>query len=218
MKFEHIMYLITFFLKNNWFNVVSSIGIIFSIVLGFINYYSSKPKLSIIISDGELSKSMFEPDRDSENNPDKFWRFKYRIFIDITISNQSRIPISIHEIRLNNALIITPYNIVGKSYEVTTQSNHKILDYGIEAFGGSIKKLGIDIDDNQLKPIINLKPYSSVRGIMVFRYNGNPEDFLDNKKELQLLTPLKTFDFSIGEFQFYDNHRLPQDQWHSDND
>ena len=206
------------FLKNNWFSIASTIGIVFSILLGLINYYSSKPKLSIIIPDGEFNKSIFEPDRDSATNPDKFWNFKYRIFIDVTISNQSRMPISIHEIRLNDDLKITPYNKVGQSYEITIESGHKMLPHGIQASGGPILRRGIDIDSNQLKPIINLNPYSSVRGILVFRYNGKIKDFQDSKKKLKLLTPLKTFEFSISEFQFFENHRLPRDQWNSEND
>lgn len=217
MNFNQILYILIIFLKANWFNVASTIGIVVSIFIGLVNYYSSKPKLSIIVPNSEFNKSIFEPDRNSATDPDKFWNFKYRIFVDITISNQSRMPISIHEIRLNDSLKITPYNIVGKSYEVTTKNGHKLLSYGIEASGGPINKRGIDIGNNQLKPIINLKPYSSVRGMLVFRYNGKPRDFLDSEKKLQLLTPLKTFEFPISGFQFFENHRLPQDQWHSEN-
>lgn len=218
MNLTQVISIVLNFLKTNWFNVASTFGILVSIFIGLVNYYSSKPKISIIIPDGEFNKAIFEPDRNSASDPDKFWNFKYRIFIDITISNQSRLPISIHEIRLNNRLKITPYNIVGKSYEVTTQSNHRILENGIEVYGGSTNKRGIDINDNQLKPIIDLKPFSSVRGMLVFRYNGKIEEFKYDENKLQLLTPLKTFEFSIGEFQFFENRRLPQDQWHSEND
>lgn len=217
MNFNQILNVTITFLKTNWFSIASAIGIAVSIFIGLVNYYSSKPKISVIIPNGVLNKSIFEPDRDSANEPDKFWNFKYRIFIDIIISNQSRMPISIYEIRLNG-LKITPYNIVGTTYEVTTQSGHKMLPHGIEASGGPTNKMGLDIDDHQLKPIIDLKPYSSVRGMLVFRFNGDVEEFQKRNKTLKLLTPLKEFDFPIGEFQFFENHRLPRDQWSSEND
>lgn len=216
MNFNQSLYILIIFLKTNWFNVASTIGIVVSIFIGLVNYYSSKPKLSIITPASELQKCIFEPDRNSANDPDKFFNYKYRIFIDLIINNQSRMPISIYEIRLNDDLKITPYNDMGDSYELTIDNGQRDLGNGIKGYGPN-RKMGITINGNQLQPIINLNPYSSIRGMLVFKYNHEISKFLKNKQQLKVLTPIKTFSFSIDAFQYFDNHRLPQDQWHSEN-
>lgn len=163
-----------------------------SVAFTWMTFKRNSPNLDLEIGLSVLTV----PDRTDKNFPDKYESEKYRLILEVIISNKSSQPISITDVSINNKFFLTPYQELNNKYSITT-ANYKHPEFS-EADPYATRTISYNATEFLLKPIQNLAPYSSIRGYFIFR--GPDELFeetftLNETYNLDIKTPRKKFVF-----------------------
>ncbi|MGI8277342.1 hypothetical protein [Bacillus mycoides] len=122
--------------------------------------------------------------------------------MDVIITNKSALPISIIEFKLNNRFKFNSYSKPGTEYPVTTKSAKEVHN-NITFYSGEERKLEFQISDKWLQPIIDIPPYTSLRGHLFFHAN-DISDLNIGENTLEIVTSRKNFSFQVKPFNKLD--------------
>ncbi|USZ61373.1 hypothetical protein NHN12_02995 [Lactiplantibacillus plantarum] len=148
-----------------------------------------------------------EPDRISVDNPDKFWNSKYRFFCDIIIENKSSRPSSIENLILDDKYELMTYDSFSADYKITLK---KLVPLVQDQVIRNYSTIG-----NELRPVINLAPYSSVRKIAVFNIQDD-DSFKNGTHMIKVLTSRKNFSFNLTVSSSLRTVLSPEEQYQPD--
>lgn len=165
----------------NWGNVISGVNeiiipltsLIFSSFAFYISYSEiGKKKFN-------LDLDFFSPceewlvDRDSNDRPDKYHQYKYRIIESVLLTNNSSLPITIAKFKIQGTdNELNPYARIGNSYSVTIKPTITNLAGGVNAHSGSSSKVTADLETFPPLPLpITIAPYESKQTTLMFKYN-----------------------------------------------
>ncbi|MBG0962461.1 hypothetical protein [Bacillus sp. SRB1LM] len=182
------------FLKSNIIPVTALSISIATFIITFKNFWRNRANIECI----QLEKSMatlLKPDKIDTNTPDVYWDSDYRVIMDVIITNKSALPISIIEFSLNNTSKFNSYSKPSPEYTVTIQPGKQEKD-GMVIHYAQEKKHIFPMEDSWLQPIIDIPPYTSLRGHLLFRFNDKSEVHIGNNT-LEVITSRKTFSFQV---------------------
>ncbi|EUJ64821.1 hypothetical protein [Listeria fleischmannii] len=141
---------------------------------------------------------IIEPDRHSNKDPDPHHNIPYRLICEVVLTNNSSLPISIIEFKLNDELIFNSYSNPGNCYSFTGKIKNKLPEHELiddrKFTENDIQ--GFPIGQYFLTPLIKLEPYSSIRGYLYFKFRDKSQVTV-GKNQLQIITSRKRFDFNI---------------------
>ncbi|WP_217563222.1 hypothetical protein, partial [Paenibacillus sp. GbtcB18] len=181
------------FLKSNIIPVTALSISIATFIITFKNFWRNRANIECI----QLENSMavvLKPDRIDTKTPDVYWDSDYRVIMDVIITNKSALPISIIEFTLNNTSKFNSYSKPSPEYNVTIQPGKQEQDGIIHYAEEEI--LFFPIEDSWLQPVIDIPPYTSLRGHLLFRFNDKSEVHIGNNM-LEVITSRKTFSFQV---------------------
>ncbi|HFJ9270707.1 TPA: hypothetical protein ACGW6O_001116 [Bacillus cereus] len=138
---------------------------------------------------------ILKPDRTDLKTPDVYWHNDFRVILDVIITNESALPISVIEFNLNNKLNFNSYSKPNDEYSITTKAGKEVHN-GVVSFSGNEHKLIFPMNDTWLKPVINIPPYTSLRGHLFFHFNEKDDVNIGNNT-LKIITSRKTFSFQV---------------------
>ncbi|MGI6155039.1 MAG: hypothetical protein ACOYEB_03685 [Enterococcus lemanii] len=173
------------------FSAISVILSTFAFLFTLKNEWTKRVNLNIQFLDSSMPE--LKVDRTEDIIPDVYHQSPYRLFPTVVITNNSSLPITITEFKLNNGNSFGFYSKVGTLYETTYKTNQVDFGNGITATtSGSTEKVIVEFNEtNLLKPPLTIKPYESVVGVLFFHYK---ESIIGNN-QLKALT-------SRGEMEF----------------
>ncbi|SCC32361.1 Uncharacterized protein BCZB5J_02575 [Bacillus cereus] len=182
------------FLKSNIIPVTALLISIATFIITFKNFWRNRASIKCI----QLEDSMaviLKPDRIDTETPDVYWDSDYRVIMDVIITNNSALPISIIEFTLNNTSKFNSYSKPSPEYNVTLhpgkqEQDGMVIHYGLEEIQF------FPMEDSWLQPIINIPPYTSFRGHLLFRFNDKSEVHIGNNT-LEVITSRETFSFQV---------------------
>lgn len=167
------------------FEKLISVGLPFlSIGISFMTFYftvwSRRAKLDINFTGHPRE---MKPDRWDDTYPDTYILDDYRFFLDISITNESSLPITITEFQIEGFANIRYSDSTGNHYKVTVPNNNPDLV-------GSTIEIVYDFNSvPKIIPPIVIEPYSVHLGTLVFRY----DNALPDNVKLKIITSRKTF-------------------------
>lgn len=172
----------------------------------FSNFYRNRATIKVSQYPDSLS-ALIKPDFIDTKNPDFYWHNGYRLIADIIITNKSAKPISIIEFKLNKNLKFNSYSKPGTLYEITITPRKQKLGNGIIAYGKSESKL-FPINDQWLQPIVEIQPFTSVRGHLFFHFPD--KDMVKKERNiLEVITSRKTFTTNLDVYEIHESPVLP---------
>lgn len=175
----------------------------------FANFYRNRATIKVV--QFPVSESvMIKPDFINTESPDKYWHNEYRLIVDIIITNRSAKSISIIEFSLNQNMKFNSYHSPGKLYQVTVTPKNRIHNSGV-VFSGSSKKYLYPIEDRWLQPVLDIPPYTSIRGYLYFHF---PDKNMVNKKQnkLDIITSRKKFTTHLNVYEFHESAISPPEE------
>lgn len=156
--------ILSFFLPLLSF-VFSTIAFLFTLK----NEYNKKFNLQLQVLDENISE--WKIDRFSTENPDNYFQYRYRLFPNVVITNNSSIPVTINSFSLNDKYKFSIFTNNAKHYSVTIETNSTKKDEITFYSVGKEKKIEIALDNNNvLKPVITIAPFESVTGLLFFMF------------------------------------------------
>jgi hypothetical protein len=171
-----------------------------TLIVTLANFFRNKAKIKVL----QIQKGttyILKPDRDDSKNPDVYWNKDYRILADIVITNNSALPISIIEFKLNDDLIFNSYTQPGNTYTVTIRPFNNLDKNGIIfARGDSLSKV-FEMKDSYIQPVFDIPPYTSIRGHLFFHYNDESKAQV-GKNILKVVTSRRVF---TSEIEIYES-------------
>ncbi|MFJ8521423.1 hypothetical protein [Bacillus cereus] len=182
------------FLKSNIIPIAAFLISLATFFITFANFWRNRAKIECIQPDG-VSAHIIQPDRIDLETPDVYWQSDFRVIMDVIITNKSALPISIIEFKLNNRFKFNSYSKPGTEYPVTTKSAKQIHN-NIEFYDGDERKLEFQISDKWLQPIIDIPPYTSLRGHLFF-HASDTNDLNIGENTLEIVTSRKKFSFQV---------------------
>nr|DAF64636.1 MAG TPA: hypothetical protein [Siphoviridae sp. ctamP19] len=157
--------ILSFFLPLLSF-VFSTIAFLFTLK----NEYNKKFNLQLQVLDENISE--WKIDRFSTENPDNYFQYRYRLFPNVVITNNSSIPVTINSFSLNDKYKFSIFTNNAKHYSVTIETNSTKKDEITFYSVGKEKKIEIALDNNNvLKPVITIAPFESVTGLLFFMFD-----------------------------------------------
>ncbi|MGM0163743.1 hypothetical protein IGI72_002475 [Enterococcus sp. DIV1059_2] len=155
-----------------------SIGI--SLMTFYFTVWSRRAKLDVNFTGRPRE---MKPDRWDSTYPDTYIFDDYRFFVDISITNESSLPITITEFQVDSFANVRYSDATGDHYKVTVPNNNPGLV-------GSTIEIVYDFNSvPKLIPPIVIEPYSVHLGTLVFRYDSP----LPDNVKLKIITSRKTF-------------------------
>ncbi|AYY27380.1 hypothetical protein ACS2QC_17090 [Bacillus cereus group sp. Bce033] len=182
------------FLKSNIIPIAAFFISLATFFITFANFWRNRAKIECIQPKG-ISAHIIKPDRTDFETPDVYWQSDFRVIMDVIITNKSALPISIIEFKLNNRFKFNSYSKPGTEYPVTTKSAKQIHN-NIEFYDGDERKLEFQISDKWLQPIIDIPPYTSLRGHLFF-HASDISDLNFGENTLEITTSRKNFSFQV---------------------
>ncbi|PGB34872.1 hypothetical protein COM07_25775 [Bacillus toyonensis] len=190
------------FLKSNIIPIAAFLISLATFFITFANFWRNRAKIECIQPYG-VSAHIIKPDRINTETPDVYWQSDFRVIMDIIITNKSALPISIIEFKLNNRFKFNSYSRPGTEYPVTTQSAKQVHN-NVTFYGAEERKLEFQISDKWLQPIIDIPPYTSLRGHLFFHANDT-NDLNIGENTLEIVTSRKNFSFQVKLFNKLDS-------------
>ncbi len=181
------------FLKSNIIPVTALSISIATFIITFKNFWRNRANIECTQIENSIAV-LLKPDKIDTNTPDVYWDSDYRVIMDVIITNKSALPISIIEFTLNNTSKFNSYSKHSPEYIVTTQPGKQEQD-GIIHYAEEKKHI-FQMEDSWLQPIINIPPYTSFRGHLLFRFNDKSEVHIGNNT-LEVITSRETFSFQV---------------------
>ncbi|WP_088838955.1 hypothetical protein [Listeria sp. ILCC792] len=186
------------FLQNNIVPITAFFVSLVTFYFALSNYLKQRPNLKLQQRNIQKAAVIIEPDRYSNDNPDVHHNIPYRVICEVVLTNDSSLPISIIEFKLNNDLVFNSYSKPGNTYEFTESNKKQIPEHEFIIFKGTndeVKEV-FPVGDNFLTPLIKLEPYSSIRGYLYFKFRDKKQVCVGENK-LQVITSRKDFDFNV---------------------
>lgn len=171
----------------------------------FANFYRNRPSIEV----DQLSTSdslIIKPDFIDTETPDVYWQRDYRVIADVIVTNRSAKPISIIEFVLNDYLKFNSYSRPGDVYLITVKPPKEKID-GVTFVSAFSFKKEISIQNDLLKPVIDIPPYTSIRGYLFFSFSDK-NDVNVGQNKLEIITSRKTFVKDLSVFDI-EKSRLP---------
>ncbi|PEM83675.1 hypothetical protein CN639_21505 [Bacillus toyonensis] len=191
---ESIVLLIEF-LKLNIIPIAAFFISLATFIITLANFQRNKASINCRQLRDNGTAHILKPDRIDQKTPDVYWHNDFRVIIDVIITNESALPISIIEFTLNNKLNFNSYSQPNNEYSTTTKAGKEVHN-GIISFSGNEHKLIFPVNDTWLKPVIDIPPYTSLRGHLFFHFN-EIEDVNIGNNTLEIVTSRKTFFFQV---------------------
>ncbi|PGC69309.1 hypothetical protein COM21_07970 [Bacillus toyonensis] len=182
------------FLKLNIIPIATFLISLVTFIITFANFQRNKANITCEQIGNNSLASIMKPDRIDLETPDVYWQNDFRAIIDVIITNKSALPISIIEFTLNNTRTFNSYSKPGNRYCATTQPRDTIHN-GVLSSGTEHQTIFF-IDDKCLQPVLDIPPYTSIRGTLFFHFN-DPNDVMVGDNTLEIITSRKNFVFSI---------------------
>lgn len=113
-----------------------------------INFFNSEPLSEWIV------------DRTEDTVPDGYWQDNYRLILPVVITNESSLPVTVINFKLNNQHIFAIDSDIENTYKVT-QNNKSHLR----------RVFKVSEKDKLLQPVFTIGPFEAVVGYVVFHYN-----------------------------------------------
>ncbi|MHA3066611.1 hypothetical protein [Lacticaseibacillus saniviri] len=148
---------------------ISAISLLLSIATGiftFVTFRRSQPNIRVFQSRKNQTAVVIEPEwnDDIEFSPDRYVDRRYRILLEITITNRSSNPISISSFVLNDEFDFGAYSNPGSRYTIKQESSESVVN-GITYLGRE-KIAGFSIEDQWIKPVVEIKPFGILKGYL----------------------------------------------------
>lgn len=191
---ESIVQLIEF-LKLNIIPIAAFFISLATFIITLANFRRNKASIKCRQLRDNWIAHILKPDRIDQDTPDVYWQNDFRVIIDVIITNESALPISIIEFTLNNKLNFNSYSRPNDEYSITTKAG-KEMHNGVVSFSGTEEKLIFPINDTWLKPVMDIPPYTSLRGHLFFHFNEIDDVNIGNNT-LEIVTSRKTFSFQV---------------------
>lgn len=172
-------------------NIATFLIAALTFLITFANFYKNRAVIKCEQLDTSASY-IIKPDFIDTENPDVYWQNDYRAIIDVIISNKSAKPISIIEFTINDSLKFNSYHMPGKEYIVTTIPSYEKSSSGVVFGFGRKEAKALPIGDQWIQPVLNIPPYSSIRGHLFFHFHEDDEITLGDN-ELKIITSRKVF-------------------------
>lgn len=182
------------FLKLNIIPIAAFLISLATFIVTFANFRRNKASIKCKQLGDDYIACIIKPDRIDLNTPDVYWHKDFRVIMDVIITNESALPISVIEFTLNNKLKFNSYSKPGDEYSVTTSPKEEIHN-GV-SFSGIEQKSVFPIGDDWLNPVIDIPPYTTLRGHLFFHFNDINDVSIGNNT-LSIITSRKTFSFPI---------------------
>ncbi|PHA22040.1 hypothetical protein [Bacillus wiedmannii] len=183
------------FLKSNIIPIAAFLISIATFFITFANFWRNRANITCSQPRGLHTAHILKPDRIDTETPDVYWHTDFRVIIDVIITNKSALPISIIEFKLNDSFKFTSYSRPSSNYCVTTTSAKRVQN-AITFYGAEERSFDFQIDDTWLQPIIDIPPYTSLRGHLFFHFNDISNVGI-GKNTLEIITSRKAFSFPI---------------------
>ncbi|WP_255257756.1 hypothetical protein [Bacillus cereus] len=177
-------------------NLIPFVALIVSLATFFITiFWRNRAKIGFNQLNDTNMAIILKPDRIDTKTPDVYWNSDFRVIMDVIITNKSALPISIIEFTLNNQFKFNSYTRPSSEYTVTLQATKVEQDGMVTHYGGGRKRT-FPIEDTWLQPMIDIPPYTSLRGHLLFRFNDKSDVHIGNNT-LRIITSRKTFSFQV---------------------
>ncbi|MCU5457071.1 hypothetical protein NST86_12215 [Bacillus sp. FSL L8-0199] len=183
------------FLKSNIIPIAAFLISIATFFITFANFWRNRANITCSQPRGLHTAFILKPDRIDTETPDLYWQSDFRVIMDVTITNKSALPISIIEFTLNNSFEFTSYCRPNSEYHVTTNSTKRKKN-NVTFYGGEEQSFYFPIDDTWLQPIVDIPPYTSLRGHLFFYFNDISNVNI-GENTLEIITSRKTFSFPV---------------------
>lgn len=179
-------------------NLIPFVALIVSLATFWItlaNFWRNRAKIECNQLKDNNMAIILKPDRIDSKTPDVYWNSDFRVIMDVIITNKSALPISIIEFTLNNQFKFNSYTRPSSEYTVTLKAA-KVEQDGVVIHYAEEKKRTFPIEDTWLQPMIDIPPYTSLRGHLLFRFNDKSDVHIGNNT-LKIITSRKTFSFQV---------------------
>lgn len=175
---------------------------IIGLYLSIRKYQEDRPHLSVRLSESKAASFICLPYRDSDTTPDPYWHRPYRVLMDVIITNNSAKPISIDSFNLVDKASFHPFFQVGEKYSIPLNKariNANPSDLLVRTDTGSEKEIELIYNEKEaaFKFPLDLPPYSSRRGKLVFALESLSDVSLGDKNKLTLSTSRGPFSYQL---------------------
>ncbi|MGN7309897.1 hypothetical protein ACTHQ4_02255 [Alkalicoccobacillus gibsonii] len=183
----------------NWIPIAISLAsLAISLFVASNSYYRSKPRIKIMQMN-DASGSFYIKSYDGVHAPVKVITLSPKMeriaLVDVVITNQSSLPISIIEFRIENSMPFNSDSHTIKNFTFTYKNNSKVY------LGSSDKPL------KYIKPLCTLSPYTSEEGYLSFWLDS--DNSFPEETKLTIITSRKDFNKTI----YIKNHYESQNKY-----